>query len=85
MPLAARRVRRAGLIGPVPVTRTATTVAAAAVVAHGVGRRTDGGKTAAMTGQTGGPEPNRTHAAGSTEREGSAMGREVRTFARQAR
>ena len=41
MPLAAQRVRRAGLIGPAPVTRTATTVAAAAVVAHGVGRRTD--------------------------------------------
>ena len=85
MPLAARRVRRAGLIGPAPVTRTATTVAAAAVVAHGVGRRTDSRKTAAMTGQTGGPAPNRTHAAGSTEREGSAMGREIRTVDRQAR
>jgi len=41
MPLAARRVRKAGLVGPAPVARTATTVAEAAVVTHGVGRRTD--------------------------------------------
>jgi hypothetical protein len=41
MPLAARRVRQAGLVGPAPVARTATTAAAAAVVAHGLGRRTE--------------------------------------------
>jgi hypothetical protein len=39
MPLAARRMRRAAVIGPAPVARTATTVATAAVVAHGVNRR----------------------------------------------
>jgi hypothetical protein len=39
MPLAARRVRQAGLVGSAPVARTATTVAEAAVVAHGVGLR----------------------------------------------
>ena len=39
MPLARRRMRRAALIGPRPVARTATTVATAAVVANGVGRR----------------------------------------------
>ncbi len=41
MPLAARRRRRAGLISPAPVARTAATVGTAAVVAHGVGRRRD--------------------------------------------
>ncbi|MGE5290359.1 MAG: hypothetical protein ACM3ML_24865 [Micromonosporaceae bacterium] len=41
MPLAARRRRRAGVIGPAPVARTAATVGTAAVVAHGVGRRMD--------------------------------------------
>jgi len=41
MPLAARRIRRAGVIGPAPVRRTAVTVGTAAVVAHGVNRRTD--------------------------------------------
>jgi hypothetical protein len=40
VPLAARRIRHAGLVEPTPVARTATTVAAAAVVAHGIGRRT---------------------------------------------
>lgn len=35
MPLEARRRRRATLIGTAPVARTATTVATAAVVAHG--------------------------------------------------
>jgi hypothetical protein len=39
MPLARRRMRRRALIGPAPVARTATTVATAAVVARGVGRR----------------------------------------------
>ena len=85
MALATRRVRQAGLIGPLPVARTATTVAAAAVVAHGIGQRAGFGKTAAMRGQTGGPEPKRTRSEGSTEREGPAMGWEVRTSARQAR
>jgi len=42
MPLAARRARRGGVIGPAPVARTAATVGTAAVVAHGVARRTDG-------------------------------------------
>jgi hypothetical protein len=41
MGIARRRVRRAAVIGPAPVARTATTVATAAVVAHGVNRRTD--------------------------------------------
>jgi hypothetical protein len=41
MPLAARRIRRAAVIGPAPVVRTASTVATVAVVAHGVNRRTD--------------------------------------------
>jgi hypothetical protein len=41
MPLAARRMRRAAVIGPAPLARTATTVATAAVVAHGANRRTD--------------------------------------------
>ena len=40
MPMARRRMRRAAVIGPAPVARTATTVATAAVVAHGVNRRT---------------------------------------------
>jgi hypothetical protein len=41
MPLAARRVAGPGVIGPNPVARTAVTVGTAAVVAHGVARRTD--------------------------------------------
>ncbi|HET9656708.1 MAG TPA: DUF6325 family protein [Kineosporiaceae bacterium] len=41
VPLAARPARRATMIGPAPVARTATTVGTAAVVAHGVARRTD--------------------------------------------
>ena len=41
MPLAARRRRGAGVIGPAPVARTAATVGTAAVVAHGVRRRGD--------------------------------------------
>jgi hypothetical protein len=39
MPLARRRMRRAAVIGPAPVARTATTVATAAVVTRGVRRR----------------------------------------------
>jgi hypothetical protein len=39
--LAARRIRRAAVIGPAPVARTATTVATAAADAHGVNRRMD--------------------------------------------
>ena len=39
MPMAARRMRRAAVIGPAPVARTAATVATVAVVAHGVNRR----------------------------------------------
>lgn len=39
MPLARRRMRRAAVIGPAPVARTAATVATATVVARGVGRR----------------------------------------------
>jgi len=41
MPLAARRIGRAGVIGPRPVARTAATVGTVAVVAHGVHRRSD--------------------------------------------
>ncbi|MGY1811028.1 DUF6325 family protein [Blastococcus sp. SYSU D00669] len=41
MPLAARRMRRATVIGPAPVARTAATLGTAAVVAHGVVRRTE--------------------------------------------
>ncbi|HKG50799.1 MAG TPA: hypothetical protein VKB14_10185 [Actinomycetales bacterium] len=41
MPLAARRMRRGGVIGGAPVRRTAATAATVAVVAHGVGRRQD--------------------------------------------
>jgi hypothetical protein len=41
MPLARRRARRGGVIGPAPVARTAATVGAVAVVAHGVNRRGD--------------------------------------------
>lgn len=41
MPLAARRMRRGGVIGPAPVARTAAVVGTAAVVAHGVDRRHD--------------------------------------------
>ena len=55
MPLAARRMRRAAVIGPAPVVRAAGTVATVAVVAHGVDRRGDrrkrtGGTTAATAG-----------------------------------
>jgi hypothetical protein len=39
MPLAARRMRRRGVIGPAPVVRTAATVGTVAVVARGVNRR----------------------------------------------
>ena len=39
MPLAARRVARRGVIGPAPVARTAAVVGTAAVVSHGVARR----------------------------------------------
>jgi hypothetical protein len=41
MPLARRRMDRAGVIGPAPVVRTAAAVGTVAVVAHGVNRRTD--------------------------------------------
>ena len=41
MPLAARRVARRGVVGPAPVARTAAVVGTAAVVAHGVDRRSD--------------------------------------------
>jgi hypothetical protein len=41
MPLAARRMRRAAVIGPAPVARTAATVGTVAVVAHGIDRRGD--------------------------------------------
>ena len=41
MPLARRRARRTGVVGPAPVARTTATVATAAVVAHGVNRRSD--------------------------------------------
>jgi hypothetical protein len=41
MGIARRRVRRAAIIGPAPVARTAATVGTAAVVAHGVNRRQD--------------------------------------------
>ena len=41
MPLARRRMRRGGVVGPAPVARTAATVATVAVVAHGVNRRSD--------------------------------------------
>ena len=41
MGIARRRVRRAAVIGPAPVARTAATVATVAVVAHGVDRRMD--------------------------------------------
>jgi hypothetical protein len=39
MPLARRRMRRAAVIGPAPVARTAAPVATAAVVTSGVRRR----------------------------------------------
>ena len=39
MGLARRRVRRAAVIGPAPVARTAATVATAAVVTYAVVRR----------------------------------------------
>jgi hypothetical protein len=41
MGIARRRVRRAAVIGPAPVVRTAATVATVAVVANGVDRRMD--------------------------------------------
>jgi hypothetical protein len=41
MPLARRRMRRGGVVGPHPVARTAATVGTVAVVAHGVNRRSD--------------------------------------------
>jgi hypothetical protein len=41
MGMARRRMRRAAVIGPAPVARTAATVGTAAVVAHGVARRVD--------------------------------------------
>jgi hypothetical protein len=41
MGIARRRMRRSAVIGPAPVARAATTVATAAVVAHGVNRRVD--------------------------------------------
>lgn len=41
MPMAARRARRGGVIGPAPVVRTTATVATAAVVVHGIDRRGD--------------------------------------------
>ena len=41
MPLAARRVARRGVVGPAPVARTAAVVGTAAVVSHGVARRSD--------------------------------------------
>ena len=46
MPLARRRMRRAGVVGPAPVARTAATVATVAVVAHGVNRRRTDGRPA---------------------------------------
>jgi len=39
--MAARRMRRAAVLGPAPVARTAATVGTAVVVAHGVNRRMD--------------------------------------------
>jgi hypothetical protein len=39
MPLARRRLRRAAVIGPAPVVRTAAVVGTAAVAARGVNRR----------------------------------------------
>jgi hypothetical protein len=41
MGIARRRMRRAAVIGPAPVARTAATVGTAVVVAHGVNRRMD--------------------------------------------
>jgi hypothetical protein len=41
MPLAARRMARRAVIGPAPVARTAAVVGTAAVVAHGVNRRSN--------------------------------------------
>jgi membrane protein len=76
MPLAARRVRKAGLVGPVPVARTATAVAEAAVVTHGVGRRTDRRDDRRNDRPDGGSEPNRTHDQ-VQPREGRAMAREA--------
>jgi hypothetical protein len=42
MPLAKSRARRLGLVGTARVARATTSAATAAVVAHGVNRRTDG-------------------------------------------
>jgi hypothetical protein len=41
MPLARARMGRGGVIGPRPVARTAAVVGTAAVVSHGVRRRSD--------------------------------------------
>jgi hypothetical protein len=41
MPLARGRMGRGGVIGPRPVARTAAVVGTAAVVSHGVRRRSD--------------------------------------------
>ena len=41
MPLARARMGRPGVVGRRPVARTAATVGTAAVVAHGVHRRSD--------------------------------------------
>ena len=41
MPLAARHAARRGVIGPTPVAPTAAIVGTAAVMSHGVARRTD--------------------------------------------
>lgn len=41
MPMAARRAARRGVVGPAPVARATATVATAAVVVHGVNRRSD--------------------------------------------
>jgi hypothetical protein len=83
MPLAARRMGRAGVIGPRPVARTAATVGTVAVVAHGSTGVQIGEKTDVTTGATGettvgtGAEPtsaraaldcDRDRAAGSTRR-----------------
>jgi len=41
MPLARRRIGGPGVVGPRPVARTAAVVGTAAVVSHGVARRSD--------------------------------------------
>ena len=52
MPLARRRMRRGGVVGPHPVARTAATVGTVAVVAHGVNRRMTGATIVATTAGT---------------------------------